>query len=449
MGDDDQNIYAFDGSSVEFIRRFETHYGAKPAFLVDNYRSTRHIIAAANMMIEPARQRMKTGHPISINRNRSKEPPGGLWSHLDPLTQGRVQILPAGKNPISQAQTAVTELQRFADLTPNWKWSTCAVVAREWKYLDPVRSLCQLWGIPVEMANEDFSGFWHLRETQTLRKWLREQHPKLVKSSHLKDWLKEQPASTWIDLLREATAQYEMETGDSETPSEHFIEWLAEWGRDFRRQQRGMLLTTAHSAKGLEFDHVLVLDGAWNRTSQGEDPDATRRLYYVAMTRARQTLTLMRTAGPHPLQDILQDSPSILRRQAPVGLPTPAPELHHRYYRLSLRDIFLSYAGYKPPNHRVHQAIASLSSGDPLQVRAGQKRWEILSRNGTLVGQLSSNFKAPSDMRCVSASVLAIATWDQERSDPQYRERLHTDAWELVIPELVFEPQQQKWPRHQ
>ena len=130
VGDDDQNIYAFDGSSVEFIRRFETHYRAKPAFLVDNYRSTRHIIAAANMMIEPARQRMKTGHPISINRTRSKEPPGGLWSHLDPLTQGRVQILPAGKNPISQAQTAVTELQRFADLTPNWKWSTCAVVAK-------------------------------------------------------------------------------------------------------------------------------------------------------------------------------------------------------------------------------------------------------------------------------------------------------------------------------
>ena len=333
VGDDDQNIYAFDGSSVEFIRRFEADYGAKPAFLVDNYRSTRHIIAVANRMIEPARQRMKTGHPISINRNRSKEPPGGLWSRLDPLAQGRVQILPAGENPISQAHTAVTELQRLADLTPNWKWSTCAVVAREWKYLDPVRSLCQLRGIPVEMANEDFSGFWHLRETQTLRKWLREQHPKLVKSSHLNDWLKEQPASPWIDLLWEATAQYEMETGDSETPSDGFIEWLAEWGREFRRQQRGMLLTTAHSAKGLEFDHVLVLDGAWNRIGQCEDRDAPRRLYYVAMTRARQTLTLMRLPGPHLLQDALQDSPSLLHRHAPDGLPTPAPELHHRYCR--------------------------------------------------------------------------------------------------------------------
>ena len=83
VGDDDQNIYAFNGSSVEFIRRFEADYGAKPAFLTDNYRSTSHIIATANAVIQPARQRMKTGHPIAINRGRAKEPAGGVWAALD------------------------------------------------------------------------------------------------------------------------------------------------------------------------------------------------------------------------------------------------------------------------------------------------------------------------------------------------------------------------------
>ena len=34
VGDDDQNIYAFAGASVEFIRRFEEDYKAKPSFLV-------------------------------------------------------------------------------------------------------------------------------------------------------------------------------------------------------------------------------------------------------------------------------------------------------------------------------------------------------------------------------------------------------------------------------
>ena len=75
------------------------------------------------------------------------------------------------------------------------------------------------------------------------------------------------------------------------------------------------LLLTAHRAKGLEFDHVLVLDGAWDRTGTGEDADALRRLYYVAMTRARQTLALARLPGPHPIQDALLDVPSVLVRQ--------------------------------------------------------------------------------------------------------------------------------------
>ena len=33
VGDDDQNIYAFNGASVEFIRRFEADYGPKPRYL--------------------------------------------------------------------------------------------------------------------------------------------------------------------------------------------------------------------------------------------------------------------------------------------------------------------------------------------------------------------------------------------------------------------------------
>ena len=84
VGDDDQNIYAFNGASVEFIRRFEADYGASPAYLTDNYRSTGHIIAAANAVIEPARHRMKIGHPIQVNRVRQKEALGGAWSGWDP-----------------------------------------------------------------------------------------------------------------------------------------------------------------------------------------------------------------------------------------------------------------------------------------------------------------------------------------------------------------------------
>ena len=213
-----------------------------------------------------------------------------------------------------------------------------------------------------------------------------------------------------------------------------------EWGRDLRRRQRGLLLLTAHRAKGLEFDHVVVLDGGWDRFSRGEDADAPRRLYYVAMSRARQTLTLARLPGAHPFQDVLRNSPSMFHRQAPAKRPPAAPELARRYMQLSLRDVFLSYAGYRRPNRPLHSAIAALSPGDPLQVRAGAGRWELLDSNGTVVGQLAGGFEPPSGTRCISAKVLAIAVWSREYSEPQYQDGLKCDTWEVVVPELIFEP---------
>jgi len=60
-------------------------------------------------------------------------------------------------------------------------------------------------------------------------------------------------------------------------PPSRSSEWLAEWGREIRKRQTGLLLLSAHRAKGLEFDDVVVLDGGWERRSAGEDRDAARR----------------------------------------------------------------------------------------------------------------------------------------------------------------------------
>ena len=439
VGDDDQNIYAFNGASVEFIRRFEADYGARPAYLTDNYRSTGHIAAAANAVIEPARERMKTGHPIELDRRRRNHPPGGLWATIDPVAVGRVQILPAGNTPITQAQAAIAELKRLSDLAPDWDWSTCAVIARRWSYLDPVRSLCEKEGIPVQMANEEFAGVWHLRETRALVTWLRQRHSPLVSSIDLYDCIAGQSSGRWTELLQEAIGEYELETGGAETSVDYFIEFLAEWSREVRRRQRGLLLLTAHRAKGLEFDHVVVLDGGWDRANRGEDADSPRRLYYVAMTRARQTLTLARFPGPFHIQHALVDHPSVLQRE-PIPLPPAPPELHRRYVRLNLRDTFLSFAGYRDPNHRVHRAIAALSPGDPLQVRERSPRWELIDGDGIVVGQLASSFQPPDDMRCAFATVWAIASWGRDRSEPGYQDGLRCDSWEVVVPQLVFEP---------
>ena len=74
----------------------------------------------------------------------------------------------------------------------------------------------------------------------------------------------------------------------------------------------GSTLATAHSTKGLEFDHVAVVDMDAGRfpsqrsLDDADDPvralEEERRLAYVAWTRARRSLTLVYDpAAPSPL----------------------------------------------------------------------------------------------------------------------------------------------------
>ena len=383
---------------------------------------------------------MKTEHPIRIDRARAKDPLGGAWNALDSVAQGLVQILEAPRSPIAQAQVAMMELLRLAALSPNWDWSTCAVIAREWKYLDPVRAFCEVHRIPAQMGNEEIPRFCRLRETQALVEWLRGRKTRLVDVADLRAWVDARSPGPWIELLQEALDEHALETGGAEIPVDHFIEWLAEWGRDIRRRQRGLLLLTAHRAKGLEFDHVAVLDGGWDKVGQGEDPDAPRRLYYVAMTRARQTLALARFEESHPLQDALLGISAMLRRQSPVNLPPETPELARQYRRPSLGEIGLGFAGRHRVGDPVHRAIAALSPGDPLEARMNEQgRWELMNQSGTVVGRLANNFRPPHGTRCSSATVLAIVVWGLEASAPQYKDSAKCDTWEVVVPELVFD----------
>ncbi len=440
VGDDDQNIYAFNGASVEFIRRFESDYGPRPIYLTANYRSTAHVVAAANAVIGPARNRMKAGHPIRVDRARERDTPGGAWAALDPVSHGRVQLLPAGGDPVGQARAVMAELLRLSELAQEWDWSRCAVIAREWEYLVPVRAFCEAHDVPVQMANEEIPNFWRLRETRAFVAWLRGREPRIVAGAALRGWADAGPSDPWHDLLRQAVEEHALETGGGETPVDHFIEWLAEWGRDIRRRQRGLLLLTAHRAKGLEFDHVAVLDGGWDRVGRDEDPDAPRRLYYVAMTRARQTLTLAMLDGSRSFPAELADHPATIHREA-AELP-PCPEaVEYRHVRPTLQEVDLGFAGRRRARNPVHGAITALSIGDPLDVRVREDgRWTLLDRAGRTVGRLAGSFRPPSGSRCRSAATFAVVGWSREASDPKYHDAMRCDAWEVVMPELVFEP---------
>ena len=81
----------------------------------------------------------------------------------------------------------------------------------------------------------------------------------------------------------------------------------------------------------------------------------------------------------------------------------PAPQqVRQSYLRLSLRDVQLSFAGYRSPSHPIHKSIAGLSAGDPLNVKTDRSPWEVETPGGITVGRVGASICAtPGNRPCV------------------------------------------------
>jgi len=434
VGDDDQNIYAFAGASIDFIRRFEAEYAAKPVWLTENYRSSANIITAANAVIAPAAARMKDGHDITVNRARAKAAPGGDWAALDPVAQGRVTLLDAGGDA-AQAVAALHELVRLSRLDPDWSWRRCAVIARDWRRLEPVRAYAEALGLPIDMANETLPSLWRLREMQGVVRALLTDRTRLLTIADLVNVLNEQPQSRWTDLIGEGIGALARELVDKAAPVPDLVQWFGEWARDARGEQRGLLLLTAHRAKGLEFDHVAIPNGGWDHPSHGEDRDAPRRLFYVAMTRAKSTLTIL-TNGPHAF--VRTGGDAILpRRVRPDIAALPCARL--RYLPPDPKLVDLSFAGRLKAGHPSLAAIAAARPGDPVRLIRDGRRWRIENAEGQTLARLSRSFVPPEDAAFLRGEVAAVLNWRREDGDEDYSHLLRRDTWEVILPALVFE----------
>jgi DNA helicase II / ATP-dependent DNA helicase PcrA len=71
------------------------------------------------------------------------------------------------------------------------------------------------------------------------------------------------------------------------------------------RASRGCVLITMYESKGKEFDGVVLVEGKYRSPffAPGDGPPfgRSRRLLRVAITRARQVVTLIRPEEAHPL----------------------------------------------------------------------------------------------------------------------------------------------------
>ena len=307
------------------------------------------------------------------------------------LRKARSKSCTSGEASSRKPWPRCAELRRLSALDPNWQWNRCAIIARNWADLDPARSACMACDIPVQSAREELSSFWRARETQRFLRTLESGNSTAIETQAIRHHREDVGRGPWADLLAQALDELILDEGHAEMMPVAFVRnWLGEWSRDIRRRQQGLLLTSAHRAKGLEFDHVVVLDGRWVAASDAEDPDAGRRLYYVSMTRARKTLALVNledTGQPDsrdmPLQarpeertatlvQPLRNTLSVLERE----IPSPDisdPRLEVLVAECTMKDVVLSFAGWRPARSDCHRAIAApFSRGSAFRVAGGR-----------------------------------------------------------------------------
>ncbi len=385
-------------------------------------------------MIEPARDRMKAGHPITVDRMRNLDSGGGPMTHLDPVGQGRVQFLDVAGDDAAQAVVAVDELVRISRLDPDFSWSRTAIISRDWRRLGPVRAYAEKLGLPVEMANEKLPSVWRLREMQRLVAALRKRQTAMLSIQDILDVLNEQTQNRWVDLIAEGVAGLARELRNKTIPVPDAIDWLAEWAQDIRSAQRGLLLLTAHRSKGLEFDHVVILNGGWKAISQGEDGEAPRRLFYVAMTRARRSLAVV-TSGAHAFVRADSDSEVLRKVETPQQTDLPEPD---QYQVPDLASVDLSYAGRLSQTSPTHSAIARARVDDPATLAMREGKWMIMDANGQVLGRMASNWAPPEGTVLVSGKVGAIVRWRKSDNEERFQTYIKHEEWETVLPEFVF-----------
>jgi ATP-dependent DNA helicase RecQ len=248
------------------------------------------------------------------------------------------------------------------------------------------------------------------------------------------DVLNQQRPTRWVDLIAEGIADLARDLGAKTIPVPDALEWLAEWAQDVRGTQRGLLLLTAHRSKGLEFDHVVILNGGWQAISKGEDGEAPRRLFYVAMARARRSLAVV-THGAHAF--VHADSDSELLRQVAAPRPSDLPE-PDQYQLPDMGSVYLSYAGRVAETSQTLAAIAAAEIDDEVTLERRDGKWMFLDTQGRVLGRMARKYVPPEGTYLVSGKVGAVVRWRKADNEEGFQAYIKRSEWETILPEFVF-----------
>jgi ATP-dependent DNA helicase RecQ len=394
VGDDDQNIYEFRGSSSQYLKRFISEKSAFKHELNENFRSRSNLVEFTNQFVTTIRSRLKV---IPIVSTRTEN--------------GNIKLFRY------QCGNLITPL--VSDITSAELSGTTCVLTKTNEEALKVTGLLLRNGVKAKLiqTNDGFS----LRNLVEIRYFLdrintgdnvtitdntwrnakRDLADKFGKSSKLE--ICSQIIKDFEAANPRIKYKSDLDVFIRESKLEDFI---GEPGET-------ILVSTIHKAKGKEFDNIYLMLEDYYLSN-----DADKRLLYVAMTRAKKNLTIH--LNGNYFNGFTAENLEITNDKN-IYLPPDEFTLH-----LAHKDVWLSY--FASRDHFVSRLV----SGDTLEIDGDQG----LSAHGKPVLKFSQGFQKEIESlqargyQLKSARVNFITYWKSADSEREIK---------IVLPEVVFE----------
>ena len=335
VGDDDQNIYEFRGSSPEFMERILSMPGAVKYELLTNYRSNANLVEFAGKFVSTISRRMKE-HPVLPYR----------------IKNGRLVIVKySSGNLVTPLADSIVSTRLIG---------TVAVLTRSNDEALTLAGLLQEKGLPARLiqTNSDFdltklvetrffmqaAGFYEEGAVFDDDRWCRaksELYDRFARSDKL--YILHNLLNAFESVHRKVKYKSDFKIFVDESGLE-----------DFSSAESSMVIvSTIHKVKGREFDNVfLLIDNIYPKT------DEDRRQLYVAMTRAKENLFIHINTSFLDEYDV--EGIERINDGRQYGMPEKV------VLATTMKDVWLNDFIYR------QTALSNLASGDKLVVNAGK-----------------------------------------------------------------------------
>lgn len=348
VGDDDQSIYRFRGARPEIMLGFETDYPQAKRILLDtNYRSRKQIVDSAIKVIDHNEKRFPKkilaarpeGNPVitAVFQDQKKEydcmiekilyyhKQGGNYHDIAVLCRTNRQP-GAFAEKLMEYNIPFQMKDAIPNLYDHWIAKNVMTYLKLGKGSQKRSDLLQILNKPLRYISreclEDEIVSWDVMlQYYEDKPWMCERIEKLQCDLKMLKPMNPYGALHYIrhvigyeEYLRQYALEHKLkaeellevleEIQESAKGYETLEEWqqhIQEYSENLVKQQRarekqdGVILCTMHSSKGLEFPIVFIPEAnegitPYQKAVMKEEIEEERRLFYVAMTRAKELL---------------------------------------------------------------------------------------------------------------------------------------------------------------